>query len=174
MHTKQTCSLYNIHNSTYASLASFHCLSLFLLHKSYMQAAIYTHACILIHTHPLLLFASLLSGLEERFKSREVLTEQCAYTMHVHVYTNAHKEMHTYPHVPTHTHTHTHQSQSLLYFLVIPHLCDSLSKASLLTCSRAVYKDVFHSLFSSFLWHSEEGFTYFFRVLNSARIYRIL
>lgn len=44
----------------------------------------------------------------------------------------------------------SHAYKILLYFLLILHLSESLSKAFLLTLPHAVYKDVFHSFSHSF------------------------
>lgn len=138
MHAKQTWFqiwTHNIQNCTYAILVSFYhiSLSLTLTTHAIMHTHSHAHTRVCAVTHALLLllllFTSHLSGLEERYKSGQVLTEQCVYTMHVYVRAR----------------THTNQSQLLIYFLVILHRSEFLSKASLLTLS--VDKDVSFSFF---------------------------
>lgn len=61
-----------------------------------------------------------------------------------------HGDAHTHPHIEAGTLIHTHHCRFLLYFLLILHLSESLSTASLLTLPHAVYKDVSHSFSHSF------------------------
>ncbi len=83
--------------------------------------------------------------------AKVILTSACTHTIHSFIHSSIHPFIHTHTHthtyIYTYTHTHTHCSQLLLYFLVMLHLSESLSKASHLTLIYAVYEDVFFSCF---------------------------